>query len=137
MRTVEKIKDLIVKLGGHPSNSPRIKDQIDCLCGCEIGEVVIINISDTLVEGTNKLDISINTAIRKALNDGKFPVIKNGGYYYYPLNISTKDLVGSHTFMNISYTVNEITIKHLSSSLFDGDTISRFSLSAKKISYDA
>lgn len=137
MRTIDKIKNLIEKFGGSPSNSPRIKDQLDCLCGCNLGEVVIINISDTLVEGANKLDISINTAIRKAFNEGKFPVIKNGGLHYYPCINASNGLSGSHYFIAVMWGNLSITIKYLSSSKFDGDTISSFLLQEKTISFDA
>ena len=37
MRTIDKIKELIIKLGGTPSEKPRVNDQLDKLCGCQFG----------------------------------------------------------------------------------------------------
>lgn len=103
----------------------------------KIGEVVSINIDDTLVAGANKLDISINTAIRKALNEGKFPVVKNGGTYYYPCNVPNNDLVGSHRFIGVVWNNTSITVRYLTSSMFNGDTFSNIAITEKTISFDA
>lgn len=69
MRTVDKIKDIIKKKGGHPSSTNRVKDQLDCLCDC--------------TPSTINPEISLKEFVEGTLEEFKSDYVKTIGAYSF------------------------------------------------------
>lgn len=63
MKIVDEIKKLVSKFGGTPADSNNIADNLNCLCGCEIGgggsSEFVFNL--TAAEGTQATGSSVYT----------------------------------------------------------------------------
>ena len=67
MRTIDKIKDLIVKLGGTPSEKPRVNDQLDKLCGCSFGAKSYNDLNDKPFETIPEIIVEWDNEIKSGM----------------------------------------------------------------------
>lgn len=113
MKTIDKIKNLIVKLGGTPSESPRIKDQVDCLCSCQFGAKSWNDLSDKPFYSsgrksiTNKVESSVVVGNLVKISDLVIPRESLLGATGYAVNMDLS--------MEISQNMLDYSIDNLSS----------------------